>query len=143
LLTNVSFSVAGMGCGHKHLFLHGWNVSWSKSSISVWLECVVISNCQFQHGWNGFFFFVFFGILCVQALPVKALVLQSWAVTPEMAARPSTHSFLSYRPPHCSAQTLADLRARWRHCYYHGGGNSDIILFVPSGTQGLQTPEHR
>jgi hypothetical protein len=27
-----------------------------------------------------------FGTHCVQALPVKALVLQSWAVTPEMAA---------------------------------------------------------
>jgi hypothetical protein len=44
-------------------------------------------------------FFVFFIPLVlglgVQALPVKALVLQSWAVTPEMAARAYSGSFSS------------------------------------------------
>jgi hypothetical protein len=49
--------------GQNRQFQHGWNVSWSKSSISAWLECVLVKivsfsmfeiphgqNRQFQHG---------------------------------------------------------------------------------------------
>jgi hypothetical protein len=75
-----SYSMSGMYCVHNNQFQHGWDVSWSKLSVSarlewnvlwsllavsVCLECVVVKiasfsmpgmccvkNRQFQHVWN-------------------------------------------------------------------------------------------
>jgi hypothetical protein len=59
----VRFSMTGMCRGQNCQFLHDWNVTWSKWSVSAWLECVMIKivsfsmagmsqsqNRQFQHG---------------------------------------------------------------------------------------------
>jgi hypothetical protein len=102
-----------------------------------------------------FFFFYSSGTHrpCVQALLTElgcyfrdgstSLFRQLLLSGPVTRSATSTHSFLSYRPPHCSAQTLADSWAR---------EIAPLLLtkvavtvtsssIVPSGTQGLQTPE--
>jgi hypothetical protein len=60
----VCFSMFGKCHGKNRHFLHGWKVSWAKSSLSAWLgysivEIVCFSlaesdslKCQFQLGWN-------------------------------------------------------------------------------------------
>jgi hypothetical protein len=50
--------------GQNRQFQHVWNTSWSKLSVSAWLECVMVKivscsrtgmchgpNGQFQHSW--------------------------------------------------------------------------------------------
>jgi hypothetical protein len=32
--------MVGMCCGQNHHFQHGWNVMWSKSPVSAWVELV-------------------------------------------------------------------------------------------------------
>jgi hypothetical protein len=94
------------------------------------------STVEYAGFFFGFFYYFSSGTLQprVQDLPVKALVLQSWAVTPEMAARPYSGSFssLGQSPvpplPHIPSCPTAPLIAppklwqicgpkRWRHCY--------------------------
>ena len=61
----VTFSMAGLCRGQNRHSMIGLNVSWSESSLSAWLECVVVQiitlsmagmcrglNRHFQHGWN-------------------------------------------------------------------------------------------
>jgi hypothetical protein len=40
----VSFSMAGMCRGQNCQFLHDWNVTWSKWSVSAWLKYVIEKN---------------------------------------------------------------------------------------------------
>jgi hypothetical protein len=44
MVKNVSVSMAEMRRCQKHLFQHGWNVFWSKMSVSAWLECVMVKD---------------------------------------------------------------------------------------------------
>jgi hypothetical protein len=44
MVKNVSVSMAEMRRCQKHLFQHGWNVFWSKMSVSAWLECVIVKD---------------------------------------------------------------------------------------------------
>jgi hypothetical protein len=44
----ISFSMARMCHGQNLLFKHVWNVSWSKSSVSAWLECVMVKIISFS-----------------------------------------------------------------------------------------------
>jgi hypothetical protein len=48
---NVSFSMAEKCTGHICLCQHDWNVSFSKWSVSAWLEYLGQKR-QFQHCWN-------------------------------------------------------------------------------------------
>jgi hypothetical protein len=61
----VSFSMSGLCYGQNCPFQQGWNVSWSKSLVSAWLNYVMVKsfnfsmsrmchgqNGQLQHGWN-------------------------------------------------------------------------------------------
>jgi hypothetical protein len=49
----VSFNMYGMRSGQNCKFQHGWNVSWSKLSISACLECVGGKECL--KGFNQLF----------------------------------------------------------------------------------------
>jgi hypothetical protein len=40
--------MSGMCHGPNRPFQHGWNVPWSKSSISAWLECVMVKIVSFS-----------------------------------------------------------------------------------------------
>jgi hypothetical protein len=42
VINNVLFSMAVMSHGQNHQFQNDWNVSWSKLSVLVWLEYVVV-----------------------------------------------------------------------------------------------------
>jgi hypothetical protein len=48
MVKSVSFSMAGMIHGQNCQFQHGWNVSWSKSSVSVLLEYVMVKSVSFS-----------------------------------------------------------------------------------------------
>jgi hypothetical protein len=40
--------MTGMCHGQNHQFQHDWNVSWKKSSVSAWLECVMVKIVSFS-----------------------------------------------------------------------------------------------
>jgi hypothetical protein len=44
----ISFSMAGTRHGQNRQFQHGWNVLWSKLSVSAGLENVVVQNISFR-----------------------------------------------------------------------------------------------
>jgi hypothetical protein len=57
--------MSGMRYNQNRQFQHGWNMSWSKLSVSARLECVMVKivcfstpgmchgqNCLFQNAWN-------------------------------------------------------------------------------------------
>jgi hypothetical protein len=56
----ICLSMFGMVHGQNRAFRHGWNLSWSKSSVSAWLECVMVkliclSMFGMVHGQNRLF----------------------------------------------------------------------------------------
>jgi hypothetical protein len=52
--------MSGICHDQNRQFQHGWNVSWSKLSVSVWLEYVMVKSVSFSmagiiHGQNRLF----------------------------------------------------------------------------------------
>jgi hypothetical protein len=88
---------------------------------------------------DHFFFLFFSGTHCVQALPVKALVLQSWAVTPEMSACPYSGSFssLGQSPvpplphiPSCLTGPLIAPPKLWQICGLDGATATTMVALT-------------
>jgi hypothetical protein len=90
------------------------------------------------HGFEDHFFLYYYssGTQCVQALPVKALVLQIWDVRPEIAARPYSGSFssLGQSPvpplphiPSCLTGLLIALPKLWQICGLDGATATTMV----------------